>query len=315
MARKDFNMSKKLILFCGCCKSKVIADDIRQRVRAALQQSELEYIEYPDLCELAAKKDTALQERLNEASELIIVACYPRSVTWILNAGSAPLDNINVKFLNMREQSAEKIISALGCKEAQVDSVPDDNQTTGWIPWFPVIDYDRCINCGQCLDFCLFGVYERDAENKVVVANPQNCKNNCPACARICPKVAIIFPKLPEAPINGAEVDDEKLDGSKVALDIDEIVGDDLYTALAARQKRARSALLKRKSEEKALDEREKCKVENESTVSEASFGEKNQPLVDTESDDLDSLSDAELQKVACEACAVDCGSNPNVKD
>src|SRR2546422_3501427 len=28
-----------------------------------------------------------------------------------------------------------------------------------WKPWFPVIDYDRCTNCMQCLSFCLFGVY------------------------------------------------------------------------------------------------------------------------------------------------------------
>ena len=24
-----------------------------------------------------------------------------------------------------------------------------------WLPWFPVIDYDRCTNCMQCLSFCL----------------------------------------------------------------------------------------------------------------------------------------------------------------
>ncbi|MEM9803556.1 MAG: hypothetical protein AAGA20_24785, partial [Planctomycetota bacterium] len=28
-----------------------------------------------------------------------------------------------------------------------------------WTPWFPVIDYDRCTNCMQCLSFCLFDVY------------------------------------------------------------------------------------------------------------------------------------------------------------
>ena len=28
-----------------------------------------------------------------------------------------------------------------------------------WKPWFPVIDYDRCTNCMQCLSFCLFDVY------------------------------------------------------------------------------------------------------------------------------------------------------------
>ena len=27
-----------------------------------------------------------------------------------------------------------------------------------WKPWFPVIDYDRCTNCMQCLSFCLFEI-------------------------------------------------------------------------------------------------------------------------------------------------------------
>ena len=34
-----------------------------------------------------------------------------------------------------------------------------------WKPWFPVIDYDRCTNCMQCLSFCLFGVYKMNANS------------------------------------------------------------------------------------------------------------------------------------------------------
>jgi hypothetical protein len=29
------------------------------------------------------------------------------------------------------------------------------------VPGFPVIDYDKCTNCMQCLSFCLFGVWLR----------------------------------------------------------------------------------------------------------------------------------------------------------
>src|SRR5207302_575815 len=29
--------------------------------------------------------------------------------------------------------------------------------------WYPVIDYSRCTNCMECIDFCLFGVYGVDA--------------------------------------------------------------------------------------------------------------------------------------------------------
>jgi NAD-dependent dihydropyrimidine dehydrogenase PreA subunit len=75
-----------------------------------------------------------------------------------------------------------------------------------WRVWYPVIDYDRCTGCRQCVSFCLFGVYEV-VEGRVVVARPRKCKDNCPACARICPAGAIIFPKHPNAPINGEQGD------------------------------------------------------------------------------------------------------------
>ncbi|MEM8934556.1 MAG: ferredoxin family protein, partial [Acidobacteriota bacterium] len=61
----------------------------------------------------------------------------------------------------------------------------------GWTPWFPVIDYDRCTNCMQCLSFCLFGVYDVDDNKTIDVAQPQRCKTHCPACSRVCPEVAI----------------------------------------------------------------------------------------------------------------------------
>ena len=35
--------------------------------------------------------------------------------------------------------------------------------------WYPVIDYDRCTNCMECIDFCLFGVYGVDLEDRILV--------------------------------------------------------------------------------------------------------------------------------------------------
>jgi Pyruvate/2-oxoacid:ferredoxin oxidoreductase delta subunit len=52
-----------------------------------------------------------------------------------------------------------------------------------WKPWFPVIDYDRCTNCMQCLSFCFFGVYGVDGEKRIEVQNNDQCKTNCPACS------------------------------------------------------------------------------------------------------------------------------------
>jgi ferredoxin len=66
-----------------------------------------------------------------------------------------------------------------------------------------VIDYERCIHCRQCLNFCLFAVYAPAENGAVRVHQPMQCKNHCPACARICPRAAIIFPKHGNGPING----------------------------------------------------------------------------------------------------------------
>jgi Pyruvate/2-oxoacid:ferredoxin oxidoreductase delta subunit len=82
-----------------------------------------------------------------------------------------------------------------------------------WTPWFPVIDYERCVNCKQCLNFCLFGVYGLSDEGKVEVVKAANCKTNCPACARVCPESAIIFPKYADSPINGDKVDEKQVAG------------------------------------------------------------------------------------------------------
>src|SRR5262249_47932369 len=65
--------------------------------------------------------------------------------------------------------------------------------------WYPVIDYGRCTNCLECLDFCLFGVYGVDSLERILVENQDQCKKGCPACSRVCPQQAIIFPEYKSA--------------------------------------------------------------------------------------------------------------------
>lgn len=85
--------------------------------------------------------------------------------------------------------------------------------------WYPVIDYDRCTNCLECLDFCLFGVYGVDAFDRIMTENQDQCKKGCPACSRVCPQQAIIFPEYKSAAIAGADtgsVGGLKIDLSKL---------------------------------------------------------------------------------------------------
>ena len=120
-----------------------------------------------------------------------------------------------------------------------------------WIPWFPVIDYDRCENCRQCLQFCLFGVYAADEGGKVRVAKPANCKTGCPACARICPHAAIIFPKYAEGSISGDDAPPSAEEGRpEKPIDFSSLAGLDIHEAI-----RRRSAILRAHQERKSHNE------------------------------------------------------------
>ncbi len=128
-----------------------------------------------------------------------------------------------------------------------------------WKPWFPVIDYDRCTNCMQCLSFCLFGVYGVDTAGKIQAQNEDNCKTNCPACSRVCPEVAIMFPKYKSGPINGDVVSAEDLQREKMKIDISALLGGDVYSMLRERSDRAKTRFSKERDAGKALTERQKC--------------------------------------------------------
>ncbi|GIW84720.1 MAG: Fe-S oxidoreductase [Gemmataceae bacterium] len=95
--------------------------------------------------------------------------------------------------------------------------------------WYPVIDYSRCTNCLECLDFCLFGVYGVDALERILVENPDQCKKGCPACSRVCPQQAIMFPEYKSPAIAGAEIG---ATGS-VKIDLSKLFGGESGDALS----------------------------------------------------------------------------------
>lgn len=130
-----------------------------------------------------------------------------------------------------------------------------------WKPWFPVIDYDRCTNCMQCLSFCLFDVYGVK-DGKIQVRNQSNCKTDCPACSRVCPEVAILFPKYKSGPINGDEVNAEDVRREAMKVDISALLGGDIYQMLRDRSARAKSRFSKERDENRALKERMRCLAE-----------------------------------------------------
>lgn len=154
-----------------------------------------------------------------------------------------------VHLFNLHELEQGEVVRAI--EERAAERKP-------WKPWFPVIDFDRCTNCMQCLTFCLFNVY--GVENETIsVANPENCKTDCPACSRVCPEVAIMFPKYKAGPINGDEVNEDSLEREKMKVDISSLLGGDIYAALRNRSSASRTRFAKERDDERALKERQRC--------------------------------------------------------
>jgi Pyruvate/2-oxoacid:ferredoxin oxidoreductase delta subunit len=165
--------------------------------------------------------------------------------------------NVAIQFRDIRGMQPAAVADLVESARAQTRTV----QPGEWKPWFPVIDYDRCTNCMQCLSFCLFGVYGVDAQQRIQVQTNDNCKTNCPACSRVCPEAAIMFPKYKAGPINGDVVSDADLQREKMKIDISALLGGDVYQMLRERSERAKSRFSKERDSDKALKERQKCLV------------------------------------------------------
>lgn len=164
-------------------------------------------------------------------------------------------DGRPVFFCNAEGLDAEAMLRGVSELHARSGTSP----RAKWKPWFPVIDFSRCTNCMQCLTFCLFDVYGVSTEKKIEVRNPTNCKTDCPACSRVCPEVAILFPKYKGGPINGDEVREDDLHREKMKVDISALLGGDIYAALRQRSTDARARFSRERDEKRALDERKKC--------------------------------------------------------
>jgi Pyruvate/2-oxoacid:ferredoxin oxidoreductase delta subunit len=169
---------------------------------------------------------------------------------------------VTLRFHNITDFNADGIAELVESTRAETQSFKHGD----WKPWFPVIDYDRCTNCMQCLSFCLFGVYGVDEQAKIQVQNNDNCKTNCPACSRVCPEAAIMFPKYKSGPINGDVVTDADLNREKMKVDISALLGGDIYSMLRQRSDQAKVRFSKERDEKAALQERKNCLVKLAST-------------------------------------------------
>jgi NAD-dependent dihydropyrimidine dehydrogenase PreA subunit len=250
----------KAIVFCRCGGERI--DPVRlQQIENHLKESAAEVVVLSDLCMFSVLGKDKLQSLFREGNEYLIIGCYERSLKLLLDQGNVDMENKPVEYLNFLELSNEEIAQKVAsfCENSlQTNSFEEFTLSTEWKSWYPVIDYARCSSCGQCHDFCLFGVYVKK-DGKVLVVNPKSCKNNCPACGRICPQTAIIFPKYQhDGGIGGAEIVDEEAEHQRQSADVKTILQGDIYEALEQRKNR-RQSIIRNEAMRKAIEDRDKA--------------------------------------------------------
>ncbi len=191
-----------------------------------------------DLCHWAAKEKDKLHELLQLDGDLTVIAsCSQRAVLNLFRYAGFELKNDAInRFISYREHNEDDICTEVDTIVGPSSSITCLNDIKlGYKPanmaWYPVLDYERCTDCRQCENFCLFGVYKNE-NGKVLVNKPVKCKPYCPACSKICPSSAIIFPKHEKPEINGSVI---KLDSETDSKTISQIKGNDLMGFLRGR--------------------------------------------------------------------------------
>lgn len=239
-------MATPQILYCTCAHTQLVPPGEQTQLRTILGQIPDRVTCISDLCGYVARKSPELWTWA-ETDNLHIIACYPRSVIQLFAAAGIVLDPTRVTLINPRTTTPQAIAAQLGLdpNPSGIPPLASPPIVDAAAPWFPVIDRTRCVDCKQCLNFCFFDTYTETADGRVEVSQPLNCKLNCPACARICPEAAIIFPKYPEAPINGENISDETAVKEQIKVNVEEILGNDIYAALARRKARSKRKLIR----------------------------------------------------------------------
>ena len=200
----------------------ILASDSLGRVAAHAGLAPDSVVEIGDLAKRAFEKDTrTLAEIFARDRECVIGCSRPRAVQALLDYADVDVSPLRITWLQL--------------------PFDRDALRTGYgTPWFPVIDRARCNGCGTCADYCLFSVYAADnnlpPNKKIRVTMPQYCKVGCPACARLCPTGALIFPFCHEPELNGEIADPQE----RPPADALAALGDDPMRILAERKNRQR---------------------------------------------------------------------------
>ncbi|MGI6414133.1 MAG: ATP-binding protein [Thermoguttaceae bacterium] len=208
----------------------------------------------PNLYDLEPGGPVMESIRRLEGDLVVLSALYPRATFWTLKTAGVS------GCLGERGESDERAIWCLRLHSGadageilgQIDRIASRAHAAATAPapggqpvrpsaparqrWYPVIDRQRCSGCLECLNFCLFGVYGVDAAGGLLIEQPDACRAGCPACSRICPEGAIMFPQHVDPAIAG----DDKASLEGLKLDLSQLfAGADPSVMAAAERDRA----------------------------------------------------------------------------
>lgn len=266
-------MNQKLAVVLSRNRSRSVEqqrleDQLLQRLQG---RTDVEVIVLAHLYDLAP--DGAGMQLLRSVPGDLAVLCwlYPRAAYWVLDANavrgrlgptfSLPPSDVDhpahapgaegpartiwcfdlrshdcpEPYLAEIEQIARRASAPLGAAEGfagRAEAVREVAETVR-DRWYPVVDFGRCVHCLECLNFCLFGVYGLGESDKVLIEQPDACRDGCPACSRICPQGAIMFPQHTDPAIAGHP--QASLEGLK--LDLSQLFGGVSPAELAARER------------------------------------------------------------------------------
>ena len=192
----------------------------------------------PHLYDLDPAGPTMAFLREIEGPMIVVSWLYPRAAFWTLRTGgvdgwlaSTASEQNNgdrpVWCLGLHPQADPQAIRdfadrmpAVGSRDSMLGETdplaPRRQREDTRERWYPVIDRDRCSGCLECLNFCLFGVYGMNSADSLLIEQPDACRTGCPACSRICPEGAIMFPQHADPAISGDAV--ASLTGLKLDL-------------------------------------------------------------------------------------------------
>ena len=209
-------------------------ETLEREILAGLQgRHDLKVTIVPHLYDLSGDGSGMEFLRSVDGDMILLAWLYPRSAYWVLHANgirgrlgptsSLPEEEADAEGINERTlwcldlrgesrpepfwEEINRIVAAI--RQPVADLSGETNGRLHFVDeavaprWYPVVDFSRCGHCLECLNFCLFGVFGLDDEEHLVVEQPDACRPGCPACSRICPEGAIMFPQHQDPAIAG----------------------------------------------------------------------------------------------------------------